>query len=58
MVRLSWQYVISLFGTNNLSTTLSWCHGVVDSTCDTEYDWHGFDSQPYKYQHAGVSGLN
>ena len=25
---------------------LKWCHGVVDSTCDTEQEWHGFDSQP------------
>ena len=25
---------------------LTWCHVVVDSTCDTEYEQHRFDSQP------------
>ena len=29
-----------------LITCFQWCHGVVDSTCDTEYEQHGFHSQP------------
>ena len=47
----------------NCSTTT---HGVVDNTCDTGYEWHGFDSHPWhilprsinEYQYAWVNGLN
>ena len=34
-------------GILNVFVMILWCHGVVDCTCDTEYEQHGFDSQAW-----------